>query len=278
MNDYFDLVWKNYNAKKQKIFNWAGFYHFLNEVIDVSCQKSDYNTSLGETIEVFFVITDLIDDLMDNDKKEVNVIRQKSYLVKDILIKNLQMLKTYVSDNQYDTFLNYINCSLYFQYKDVKYQINKDSTEKDYFELVKRSVYLVQSIAFLVNENVSGRLLTAIEYYATSSQIINDLNDLKKIKSYDVLDKKGTLPIIKSVELAKENKELNFIGNYVSLSRFNCSLEKYDKVMKYIQSSGAIEYCQLMAFYYHKKAKVLFIQEAPSKKKRIENYFDSLWR
>jgi hypothetical protein len=48
--------------------------------------------------------------------------------------------------------------------------------------------------------------------------------------------------------------------------------------MKYIQSSGAIEYCQLMAFYYHKKAKVLFIQEAPSKKKRIENYFDSLWR
>lgn len=278
MNEYFDLVWKRYNVKKQKIFNWASFYHLLNEVIKESYQKTDYSTSLGKTIEVFFVITDLIDDLMDNDQKEVNVIKQKPHLVKDILVKNLQLIEKFVSKNQYDTFLDYINRSLYFQYKEANYQVNKDSTEEIYFELVKRSIYLVQSIAFLSDENISGSLLTAIECYATSSQIINDLNDLKKIKSYDVLDKKGTFPIIKSMELAKENKEIDFIENYESLSRFNYSLEKYNKVMKYIQSSGAIEYCQLIAFYYHKKAKVLFIQEAPSKKKRIENYFDSLWR
>lgn len=278
MNEYLDLICKRYKNKKKNTTNWAAFYHFLNEIINESYQKTETHIHLGETIEVFFVITDLIDDLMDKDKEEVNVIVEKQTLLPDIVIKNLKELESIVSKKQYYAFIDHINKSLCFQYKESIYQVDRNSDEEKYFDLVKRSIYLVQAIAFLVNENIPDFLLTAIECYAISSQIINDVNDLKKAKSYDILDKKGTLPIIKSIELAKNNNDFNFIENYETLSRFNCSTEDYNKIIENIQCSGAIEYSQLVAFYYHKKSKLLFIQEAPSKKILIENYFDSLWR
>lgn len=189
----------------------------------------------------------------------------------DYLFFVLTQLECLVSKQSYQQFISYIADSLNFQQLESKYQLSIISKEADYFKLVNRSVFLMQSIVFLVDSAPSLPLLDAIKFIAISGQIDNDLADLGKDISYDLLDNKGIIPLIKTIEWAKEEKEKELIDNLLNLNRGNYTIPKVKAILNQINNCPSITYCHLLKLSFENESK-----------KRLEEYglefiFDNLF-
>lgn len=264
MRSFDEIIWKEYQKKRQGIFKWNDFLSFLQKILGKGIKNS-----LPDIFQSFILVTDLVDDLMDDDNNTDLKFMQKE--LSSALQNVLNSLQKAVDKNCYESFIACISFSLLYQYKESQYSLHSDSKEEDYNELVKRSVYLMQSAAYLIDKNPSPLVLNGIHHFAISAQIDNDLSDLTKTRSFDLLDNKGTLPLLKSIDWAKENNKKDFLDDLISLNR-NVRSDKYKSLLETIQQIGVIEYCQLISLYHRNKAGEYFIKQNPKEEKLIRNF------
>lgn len=264
MRSFNEIIWEEHQKKRKGHFKWNDFLSFLQMIL-----KKEINSSLPDIFERFILVTDLVDDLMDNDNNtDLKFVHEE---LLNELGSVLCALRKVVDKNCYDSFIVCISLSLYYQHRESQYSLHLGSEEEDYHELVKRSVYLMQSGVYLIEPNPSSFVLDGIKHFAISAQIDNDVSDLTKARSYDLLDKKGTLPLLKSVDWAKENSKKFFFYNLLSLHR-NIESDRYTSLLEVIQQTGAIEYCQLISLYHRNKAKECFTRENTKEEEKIRDF------
>lgn len=237
--------------EKKNQFSWKIYV----EILQISLNKKS-NKEISRWVDDFIIITDLIDDLMDKDRPEINkVLSRNQDQLFNYLLFILKKLKNIVSKQSYRKFINHISNSLLIQKKESEYQLSIASKESDYFQLVNRSVFLMQSAIFLVDHNPPLPLLDAIEFIAISAQIDNDISEFEKDLPYDLLDNKGTLPLIKTVEWAREEEKLDIVEKLLKLERSNWTEYKLESVLEQIYKSPSIPYCHLLKAFYENQAK-----------------------
>lgn len=234
-------------------FSWKKYTQLLQVAL-----QGRVNNDIVMWVDEFVIITDLIDDLMDGDRPLIHssLLENREELFQYLFYK-LKFLRELISSAAYQQFIRLITESLYYQLLDCDYKITLESKESDYFRLVLRSVYLMQAIVYLVDEKPPIKLLQAIKYIATSAQIENDLQELKKKVPYDVLDNKGTLPLIKTIEWANESKNTKLTNLLLSINRKNYTVLDLEKLLNQIEESPSVIYCRLLQLSFEKKAKII---------------------
>lgn len=244
-----ELVWNDYINKKGSMYSAGKILRFLGKLLN-----KEIAPELESSLEIFIIMTDIIDDIMDKDKN----LSEFTEEVSKGLNNSLNFIRKIVPKRNFALFIDSINKALLYQGKELDYILSKKSTSEDYYKLVKRSSYLIQSIVFLIDACPPQSIMEGLEHFSISAQIDNDISDLNKTCSYDLLDKKGTLPLIKFIEYANHQENPEIVENILSLNRNLTFSSVYKSIQVEIIDSGVIEYCQLVSYYHRNKAAKCF--------------------
>lgn len=267
-NPLVTYILDEYKSKKKDRINWGNYFTFLQKLMG---KKVD--PYLETIVEIFIVLTDLVDDMMDKDNEKTRLLLKENQAeLSEILFLAFTAIRIRSSKEQFGFFVDKITESLLIQYEESQYQVTEKSNEEDYFYLVDRSVYLMQSIIYLVDPKPSEAILEAVKLVAYNAQIENDINDLGKYRSFDLLDKKGTLPIIRTIEWAKKNDCTLFKEKFSQLNRKEVTNEVYDYILEMIKESGSIEYCRLLSLSFQIRALNVLTNEYPTQEERIHKF------
>lgn len=251
LNEIIELERNNRNINKGHCFNWGKY----TEVLQVTLGK-EINKDIIVEVQDFIIATDLIDDLMDEDRMDINDILVKSKIeLNHFLLNTLNNLKKLVHKQCYNNFEKHISRALHYQKLENKYKLSIDSKEADYYCLVKRSTFLMQSIIFLADSSPPDHLMKAIELISIIGQIDNDISEFKLDIPYDLLDSRGTLPLIKTIEWAKKNNRKDLVNEILETNRLNHTINKLNALKMNINNGPGITYCYLKKLSLENEAK-----------------------
>lgn len=262
------FLWERLVKKREKSFWWKDFLEFIQILLEETGDKE-----LLFYIEHFILLTDIFDDLMDNDNpwSPINLKEYEEELA-SVINRILYFIGHKVSKEGYKQFIDLIAYSLIYQQQENEYVLEETSSEQDYFYLVNKSTCLLKSIVYLISQHPPSIVLEGVEKLAISSQIYNDMDDLQKEISFDLLYKKPTLPILKGVELiTKENCDFNY--DFVS-SNLDAGESSYSCMKKIISNSNIHFYCEILALSYRKQAKNDFLSGFPQKFELISSFME----
>ncbi|MFL2112018.1 hypothetical protein ACEN4P_12085 [Marinilactibacillus psychrotolerans] len=95
---------------------------------------------------------------------------------------------------------------------------------------------------------------------------MNDLDNFKLTVPSDVLNKKGTLPLLRLATYAKEQKN-NELMYLLTDSSYEERRESIVIIKKALNESGVLMYCRLLALSYSNRAEQLLLSISSDKKK-----------
>lgn len=270
-NSLLSHISMEFKKKQQDKVNWGNHLRFLQNLVG---KKEDQY--LGTIVEVFIILTDIIDDIMDDDNPNISqMLKMNRSELSETLFLAFTAIRVHIPKVQFGFFVDNVTNSLLVQYEEDQYKVSKDSNEKEYFYLINRSVYLMQSLVYLVDSSPSEVLLQATKLVAYNAQIENDINDLEKHRSFDLIDRKGTLPIIKTIEWANKNEDFLFLEKFAQLNRKSVNDEMYNFILHSIKDSGSLEYCKLLSLSFQSKAVEMLVKEFPNKETLIREFIIS---
>lgn len=241
---------KQYRFYSLSSFQFGKYYSFLWDLL--SHQEKETPINLINELNMFFVCSNLLDDIMDKDNED---------------IENIENL-----NKEFPVYLKRLLSSI-----ESNSQLTIGTTEEDYFSLyVKRSVYLLQAAVPFNRHNSLDSLYVATKYLAYFGQIKNDIEDLRKPRSSDLLNKRPTLPLIKALEtaIAEENDEMS--TKILSINEKNYCQNSYDNIIQFIHEKDILEGCAEIALYFFDKARKEFIHHFPEKRECIDSFFTNL--
>lgn len=256
-------------------FSWGLFSLYLYCISSEKALDSltKENFLFASTIERFICDTDILDDIMDNDNHILNNLSKKNQFFREFLRCDLLEIFntiTYNSEKRYEFALN-LYLSLKAQVSNVSDFLSLDSCLQDYFsKVVDRSFYLMNAIVQISVSQPNKNLLPFSYYYAVSSQIENDVQNILKKNPPDIIALKPTLPILISLNLAKNNDSLELFDMLIK-KRDNAIVES---VKNSISNNGILEYCRWIALKCKEKAQNELNQLYPRSKKYIQEFFN----
>lgn len=278
MNDKISLTEylnKQYLIYSHSIFRFGEYHLFLKDL--ATDFKSDLHPEVIKQLNYFFVCSNLLDDIMDNDNKEI----KRIYNLNDefpIYLKNvLSSIEKGLSKKEYSVFINYASNSLHYQNIESQSRLTIETTENDYFSLyIKRSVLLLQAAVPFNSESSLNSLYTSTKYLAYFGQIKNDIANLRKSKSSDLLNSRPTLPLIKVIEYANKQKNEEIINLIFSINKESYNKKEYDRIIRFIYENDILEHCAKLALYFFDKARKELLFHFSEKKEYIDYFFSNL--
>lgn len=264
-------------TKLNHYFSWGLFslylYHIsssenVNKVSDKQLQQAVY-------IERFICDTDLLDDYMDKDNPSFNQLSHKKEFISEFLRCDLMHIYDLLNTNIMKKNIFTYNLSLSFaaQVSDITNKLTTESQPQDYFTKgIYRSVYLMNAIVQISVEKNSKHLFPFSFYYATSSQIENDVQNLLDNIDSDLTSTKATLPILvayKNAQLAKNTPIIKHFTNLIERK----DLSVIPEIKQYIFENGIIEYCRWLALNCKCEAKHHLDISFPQSKQLISEWF-----
>lgn len=259
------LLIKAYLKKEQLSFNWGALFLFIKKLSsDSDSSPAAKDGRLTAAVELFIILTDFVDDLMDQDNPEFQIISNKEAFLSSSLVVCFSAIRELVEEAQWNRFIDAAGRSLLGQFEDLSKLVTIDSKEADYFDNgANKAIYLVTAVGQLALSEPEESVERALHCLAISGQIDNDVRDILKEKSSDILDKKATLPIIKAIEASVRYQETFFFNLLYALDKDDVDFDQLKLVKNYIKESGALEYCQFLSKTYLKKARQLLIDAYP---------------
>lgn len=273
---YIDYLLALLEKKEQLGFLWGEFYLLLSQIF--SRQKNlQEEYTLASNIELFMAATDIIDDLMDKDNHRLNELSAPIHFgitfAFDTLFSLTDMIK---GEHVRNTFLKNVKESLYYQYFDMNNTIRFEQKEESYFNSsVKKSIFLVNAIEQLALREEKLVIKDFAKHFATASQLHNDINDIMNDTSYDLINRKATLPIIKGIEAYKTHRNRDTYKKINSYF-FENNNSLYEDVRLLIINSGALKYSNYLAKLNYERAYNNLYTSYPNSTKEIKNLSDYL--
>lgn len=270
-----EYLHEEYTKYSSLPFQFGNYYLFLQQLIN----KLDSNLylKLTEKLNMFFVCSNLLDDIMDEDNENIEDIKNLNVEFPVYLKRLLSSIDSNLSKEEFSVFIDYVSKSLHYQHIESNSLLTIDTTEDDYFSLyVKRSVCLLQAAVPFNRHNSLNSLYVATKYLAFFGQIKNDIEDLRGSRSSDLLNNRPTLPLIKALEtaIAEENDEI--INCIFSINEKNYCQSSYDSIIQFIYENDIIEACAEIALYFFDKARKELIVHFPEKREFINSFFANL--
>lgn len=264
-----------FNLYSHSSFQFGTYYAFMTKLI--SHTEKETSIRLINQFNMFFVFSNLLDDIMDKDNEEIENISNLNKEFPIYLNYLLLSISSSLSKEEYSTFIGYISASLDYQNIESNSQLTINTTEEDYFSIyIKRSVYLLQAAVPLTNHPNVDALYTATKYLAYFGQIKNDIDDLRGPKSSDLFNTRPTLPLIKAIEYAVTEKNNEIIHLIFSINEDNFKLDSYDCITQFINKNGILEHCAEIALYFFDKSRKELLAHFPEKKDYINSFFKNL--
>lgn len=261
VENYDPLLFIEHYKKTNETLLWKKYYRSLEEFLG-----REPNDELTIWVQQFGLLTNLVDDLMDKDKKRYYYLVNNTKELSICLWSVLEKIKRCIPQSNFRKFTDCIALSLLAQSDEDNYKLTPSSSENDYCYLVQRSVKLMQSFIYILDAEPSRILLQGIEYLAINFQIMNDLDNFKSTVPSDVLNKKGTLPLLRLATYAKEQKN-NELMYLLTDSSYEERRESIVIIKKALNESGVLMYCRLLALSYSNRAEQLLLSISSDKKK-----------
>lgn len=266
---------KQFNLYSHSSFQFGDYYAFITKLI--SHTEKETSIRLINQFNMFFVCSNLLDDIMDKDNEEIENISNLSEAFPIYLNDLLLAISNSLSKEEYSTFIDYVSNSLDYQTIESNSQLTIDTTEEDYFSIyIKRSVYLLQAAVPFTNHPNVDALYIATKYLAYFGQIKNDIDDLRGPKSSDLFNTRPTLPLIKTIEYAITEKNNEIIHLIFSINEDNFNYDSYDSITQFVNKNGILEHCAEIALYFFDKSQKELLAHFPDKKDSINNFFKKL--
>ncbi|WP_404996500.1 polyprenyl synthetase family protein [Caldifermentibacillus hisashii] len=268
---------KIYNEAEDH-FNWGEFSFYIGQFI--GHEKNLVNQiGIAAGVELLLLASDIIDDLADGDRKgDIHKILGQSkalILSNALLTESVSLLLTHSSVPPGKQLLNVINnlrnaCN--GQWSDLAFIIGETiPTEEDYFKLIdQKSVSFVRLIFGLYQADQDPILEELATYIGFSGQLQNDVKDILSDESNDLIYKKATLPLIKAIEYSVEKDQGWLLRKIKKLDPDLANQKLLDEIRSYIRSTGAIDYCLVLAKLYNNRAKQILTQNFPFKREYVE--------
>ncbi|MBB4826384.1 competence protein ComQ [Sporosarcina luteola] len=260
---------------EQKHFTWGEFSYYIFSLFD--CEDQSKITARAAGIELLILSTDIIDDLIDNDYcSETFTILSKSealLLSNALLMESISLLVINIDQINplKDIRKNLINaCN--GQWQDLYFTIDIPTvTEEQYFHLIKQKSASLFRLIFDLNSKKDETLFEQIStFLGYSGQIRNDVKDIFSENKNDLKQKKATLPVIKALEHSIEKDDGFLLKKLNLISAKNEDSHLLNEISTYINKTGAISYCLILAKLYENKAKALITQCFPNKEIELE--------
>ncbi|MBL1231060.1 polyprenyl synthetase family protein [Enterococcus sp. BWB1-3] len=275
-NSHSDYLISSLNEKAKSEFLWGKLYLFLSQISSKQ-RNIEQEHVLASNLELFMIASDIIDDLMDKDNFNFNRLNEPVHFGITMIFETLFTLTHEIKgEDVKKTFLNNIKESLFYQYSDMSNTVCFGQDEEAYFSLsVKKSIYLVNAVEQLAFQEEELSIKTFSKYFAIASQISNDIKDVMKDDSYDLTNRKATLPIIKGIEAYTKynNKENN---NKINAYFFEKNDNLYEEIRLLIIESGSLEYSNFLVSEYYQKAYDSLCNCFPNSHKEINALFQYL--
>lgn len=268
---------KYITSKLNKHFSWGLFSLYLSQISSYRrCSSvSEKSVRLAASIERFICDTDLLDDLMDKDNDEFNKLSDNKEFVLEFLRCDLMQIYDILNNDldKKDYFTHNLKLSLDAQMTDRANKLTQKSKPQDYFTKgVYRSVYLMNAVVYISIERSHKCLFPFSYYYATASQIENDVLNLLNKKSSDLKEIKATLPILITYEVAQSRKNKHIVRCFSELINKE-DLSVIPELKQYILKNGIIEYCRWIALGCKNRAQNSLNQCFPFSKTLISEWF-----
>ncbi|WP_133965274.1 hypothetical protein [Eubacterium limosum] len=268
---------KYITSKLNKHFSWGLFSLYLSQISSYKkhFSVSEKNIRLAASIERFVCDTDLLDDFMDKDNDEFNKLSDNKEFVLEFLRCDLMQIYDILNKDldKKNHFTYNLRLALNAQIIDTINKLTQRSKPQDYFTKgVYRSVYLMNAIVHVSINKYPKNLFPFSFYYATASQIENDVLNLLNKKSSDLIKIKATLPILITYEIAKSKKShyiLHCFSELINEENFSVIPE----LKQYILENGIIEYCRWLALNCKHKAQNSLKQCFPLSNSIIDEWF-----
>ncbi|MEL3959183.1 class 1 isoprenoid biosynthesis enzyme [Caldifermentibacillus hisashii] len=268
---------KIYNEAESH-FNWGEFSFYIGQLIGYE-KNLAHQIGIAAGVELLVLASDIIDDLADGDYKgDIHKILGQSkalILANALLTESVSLLLTYSSVPPGKQLLNVINnlrnaCN--GQWSDLSFIIGETiPTEEDYFKLIdQKSVSFVRLIFGLYQADQDPILEELATYIGFSGQLQNDVKDILSDESNDLIYKKATLPLIKAIEYSVEKDQGWLLRKIKKLDPDLANQKLLDEIRSYIRSTGAIDYCLVLAKLYNNRAKQILTQNFPFKREYVE--------
>ncbi|MBE9908966.1 polyprenyl synthetase family protein [Enterococcus casseliflavus] len=249
--DYFEILQKNLLIKNKESFSLGVLFLLLN-----SLSETDYfevKFDLAVELEVIFVASNLIDDIVDEDDE--NLLSANELLINSLslLFKTIYKLYDLTKDTlEISIVLKFLNQSIEGEVFDFYSTMTESTTIKKYFsEMLKKSTSLIQLVCYVACPTFPEIWNSFAEFLGNAFQIQDDSVDSLNIEKADIKKHKETLPMIKVTEYAKlENNEA--IIDIIKHKRYDC----YSSILltDYIKNSGALEFSLNVSTLYAEKA------------------------
>lgn len=266
---------KQYRLYSLSTFQFGKYYSFLWELINHREKETPIN--LINKLNIFFVCSNLLDDIMDKDNEDIENIENLNKEFPVYLKRLLSSIDSNLSKEEFSVFIDYVSKSLHYQHIESNSLLTIDTTEDDYFSLyVKRSVCLLQAAVPFNRHNSLNSLYVATKYLAFFGQIKNDIEDLRGQKSSDLLNSRPTLPLIKAIEFAVTEKNDEMVKQILFINEKNYCQSSYDSIIKFIYEKDILEGCAEIALYFFDKARKELIIHFPLKEEFINSFFANL--
>lgn len=240
--------------KYEKGFKFGQLTKFHYELF--SGNKKSEISKVAAGIELFILSSDILDDLMDKDNDSapwmhisepeilnlsVGLIFLANHAVNQADIENKDEIRMMLND----MFLNSVNG----QQEDIQKHIRN---KEEYMRMIRlKSGSLVSasciSGALAANSEFIDDVRKYSECLGVIAQINNDIQGINKIdEKNDIFNKNITLPVLYLFEIDHKLTK-QFYKNEISLDYLK---DHYDLIL----SSGAIEYCLIIAEFEKEKA------------------------
>lgn len=270
---------------KGKICNGAESHFTWGELSFYVCllmghEKNLVNqTGIAAGIELLMLATDIFDDLVDLDRKGDfhRILEEPEALTLSnaLLIESFHLLINHSGKEpikELSIVIHYLRSACNGQWRDLSF-IAGDTipTEQHYFQLIEQKsvsfIRLVFSLYQTEKDSILEELATCIGF---SGQLKNDSRDILSDTSSDLIHKKATLPLIKAIEYSMEKDQGYLLEKLKKLDANRIDQKLLNEIRVYIKSTGAIDYCLILAKLYINRAKVILNQNFPEKKEFAE--------
>jgi|GEM_PF-4398818 len=271
-----DYLTKIFNDKEESGFLWSKFYLLLSRVaFRHDIVESEY--ILASKLQLFMMATDLIDDVMDGDNVNLYRIDEPLHFGLSMVFETLYSLLGKINpEDVKKAFVHNIKESFYFQCRDMTNEIQVNQIKNLNFSLsVKKSIYLVNAIEQLSFKEGENRVKMFSKYFAIASQISNDVKDIHKLNSYDLIHRKATFPILHSYYLYKKNNKKEILNKF-NMYFFEKEDNLFEEIRQLILLSGGLEYSNIIVKRYYRKAYDSLHKTFPCSNEEINLLFEYL--
>lgn len=263
-------------------FSWGIFFVHIASLIDRKNIDSRSLTAIGAAIELLILATDIVDEIVDNDKDLIKTmtLAEAIILANALLMDAFDLILKHIPKNTHVAIaeiFQHLKTACNGQWQDLKLTINGNEaipSEEKYFNVIRqKSASLIQLVCTLANPEQPQLLSQIATNIGIAGQLKNDAKDIFTDEKSDIVHKKATLPIIKAIEYSLENDNGALFEKFRKLTENNKKM--IEEIRNYIHKTGALDYCIILSKLFIKKALNELYHIFPNKReelKVIEDY------